>query len=86
MLVQVIGKPLRYGKFRQLHSVGAAVDMPDAHGRLFLALRRVKLADIEPIVTADVPCGPLNRAFDHPSLDELPKPKRTYKRRDMQAE
>ena len=86
MLVQVIGKPLRYGSRRQVHSVGDVVDMPDSHARLFLALRRVKLPDLDLSVSGGVPCGPSDRAYDHPPLDELPKPKRTYKRRDMKAE
>lgn len=86
MLVEVIGKPLRYGRRRELHSVGAQIDMPDHHARVFLALRKVKLPDISIPAGEEVPCGPATRGYDHPPLDDLPKPKRAYKRRDMKAE
>lgn len=86
MLVEVINKSLRYGKRRELHQVGAVIDMPDSHANVFLALRRVKLPGIQLPVSEEIPCGPSNRGYDHPALDDLPKPKRSYKRRDMKAE
>lgn len=86
MLVEVIGKPLRYGKMRQINQVGAQIEMTDQHARLFLALGRVKLPDAYIPAGEEVPIGPMDRGYNLPSLDDLPKPKRKYKRRDMQAE
>lgn len=84
MLVEVVGKPLRYnGKY---HQPGTLIDLKPQHANLFILLRKVKLPALDVAAGEEVPKGPLDRAFDHPPLDELPKPKRKYKRRDMKAE
>jgi hypothetical protein len=85
MLVEVIGRPLKYGKQRQAHAVGSKLEMSDAHARVFIAIRKVRPVGLdEPPAFEDAPLT--ERSFDLPSLDDLPKPKRKYKRRDMQAE
>jgi hypothetical protein len=102
MKVQVIRKPLSYG--RKKHAVGDTIEMSSRDARLFRVAKRVIDA---PIVDADtdIPAAPVapitvnEGEFDHPGLDaaadasdllgeeEKPaKPKRTYKRRDLQAE
>ncbi|MGE4338901.1 MAG: hypothetical protein AB7E55_23440 [Pigmentiphaga sp.] len=84
MLVQVIGKPVRYnGKY---HQAGSIVDMKPAHANLFMILQKVALPDVKLPVEEQEREVSAERAFDHPSLDEMSKPKRKYKRRDMQAE
>lgn len=83
MIVEITAKPLRYNG--TYHAVGTKIDMKPAHANLFIALRKVVLPTPDIPDAGEIPHGPVDRAFDHPPLDEQ-RVKRPYKRRDLQAE
>lgn len=91
MLVQVIGKPLRYA--RRNFQVGEPVTMTRKHARLFITLGRVSLPS-----PSDIPAAPSvpvvvteGAGYERTDMqaeeisERTGKPKRRYTRRDMQA-
>jgi len=71
MQVQVIGKPLSYGK--RTYQIGELVSMPSKHARVFALLRRVR----EPVYS-DIPAAP--------SLNVVITDGAGYEREDIEAE
>jgi hypothetical protein len=94
MQVQVIQKPLKYGT-RQ-YAIGDLIEMTAKHARLFMAINRVGVPSSP---RPDIPASPslpvtiVETDGDYETVDiqaeispRTGKPKRQYRRRDMQAE
>lgn len=80
MQVQIVEKPLKYGKRR--YGIGELVEMTDKHARLFMAIGRARRPKAP---RPDIPASP---SLPVTIVEEVTaeRPRRQYRRRDIKPE